>query len=156
MKKEIELTMLRVARLADGEPFIMPVNEGLELEITSATYDLSNAIIALKNSNKSGRYRLTGHSFTVPEEFLFAGKLQVSIDLIVHGEVAKHWDCVPIVIKETETGFYAFGEIIELQNRITELEKVNGKLKELTEKVNEIITKQNELTETVSAIKENY
>lgn len=156
MKKVIELNTLRVARLADSEPFLMPVNDVLELEIVSSVYDLSNAVIGLKNGVKSAQYRLKGHTFTVPEEYLFAGKLQVCIDLIVHGEVAKHWDCVPIVIKETEAGFCAFGEIIELQNRITELEKLNGKLKEVTEKLNEVITKQNELTETVSAIKENY
>lgn len=156
MKKVIELNTLRVARLADSEPFLMPVNDILQLEFVSETYDLSNVIIGLKNGNTRAQYRLQGHLLTVPEELLFAGQLQVGIDLVVRGELAKHWDLVPIVIKETEVGFEAFDEITELQNRLTDLEKIKDKFNILVDKFNELITKQNELAETVSAIKENY
>lgn len=160
MKKTITLTSGTVARLADSEPFIINANDGLTLEFKSTYYLLSDIIITLKNGLNKGNYRVSERLFPVPEKFLISGKLEISVALIVNGDVAKKWDCVPIIIKETETEVNAFEELAELEKKHEELKKQFDDLKLkyeiLVEKFNGLADKHNELAETVSAIKENY
>lgn len=160
MKKTITLTSGTVARLADSEPFIINANDGLTLEFKSTYYLLSDIIITLKNGLNKGHYRVSERLFPVPEKFLISGKLEISVALIVNGDVAKKWDCVPVIMKETETEVNTFEELSELEKKHEELKKQFDDLKLkyeiLVEKFNGLADKHNELAETVSAIKENY
>jgi len=160
MIQEINLTSRTTARLSEGEPFLVGVNDTLELEFSSTYYLLLDLVISLKNGNKQGKYRVKDRKFTVPEDFLFAGKLEIGIDLITRGDVAKRWNVVPVILKETESGVRAVDEITVLQSESAQLKKqladIAAKYNILAENFNALAKSHNELAETVSAIKENY
>lgn len=160
MKKIINLNSSKIARLADCEPFIICTNDLLELEFVSTYYLLNDLVVCLKNGEKSEYLRITDRVVKVPQHLLLAGKLEVTIALVVRGETVKQWDCVPIVLKETETEFNAFEELNILQKRFDEqqkqLEDLKLKYSVLAEKFNGIAEAHNELADTVSSIKENY
>lgn len=160
MIQEINLTSCTTARLSEGEPFLVGVNDTLELEFSSTYYLLLDLVISLKNGNKQGKYRVKDRKFTVPEEFLFAGKLEIGIDLITRGDVAKRWNVVPVILKDAESGVKSIDEITVLQNESAETKKqladITAKYNTLAENFNALAKAHNELAETVSAIKENY
>lgn len=160
MKQEINLTSCTTARLSEGEPFLVGVNDGLELEFTSTYYLLLDLVISFKNGNKQGKYRVYDRKFTVPEEFLFAGKLEIGIDLITRGDVAKRWTVVPVILKEAEESIKGIDEITILQDEVKflkdQLNGITAKYNVLAENFNALAKAHNELAETVSAIKENY
>lgn len=156
MIKTIELTREKFARLLEKEPFLLP--DILKLDFQSIGYDLTQAFITLKNGEVKEKFLLE-KPFTVPEKFLFAGMLNISIDTYHKGMLVKHWDCLPIKVVETEEEMHCFEYVAELEKEIKDLkENTVSKVEyeKLVNKINEIIDKQNEIAETVSEIKENY
>lgn len=160
MKKTINLSTANIARLSDGEPFLVAVNDTLELEFVSTYYLLLDLVISLRNGSKQGKFRVRERKFAVPEEFLFAGELEIGIDLITRGDVAKRWNVIPVILKEAEESIKSFDEITVLKDEAKWLKKqlaeVTEKYNVLAENFNALATAHNELAETVSAIKENY
>ena len=160
MKKIINLNSEKIARLADNEPFIICKNEELELEFVSTYYLLNDLAVRLKNGAESEYLRIYDRILKVPGHLLRAGKLEATIALVVGGETVKKWDCVPIVLKETETEFNSFEELYTLQKQFNDqqkqLEDLKLKYSVLAEKFNGIAEAHNELAETVSSMKENY
>lgn len=160
MKKTINLSSANIARLSDGEPFLVAVNDTLELEFVSTYYLLLDLVISLRNGSKQGKFRVRERKLTVPEEFLFAGELEIGIDLITRGDVAKRWNVIPVILKEAEESIKSFDEITVLKDEAKGLKKqlaeVTEKYNVLAENFNALATAHNELAETVSAIKENY
>ncbi len=155
MIKTIELTKDRIARLSNKEPFLLP--DVLEFQFESIGYDLTNTFIILKNGKVEEKC-LISNPFKVPEKFLFAGNLCMAIDCYINGRLAKHWDFIPLSIKETEDTLRCFDFLFELEKKIDEIGNKSVTKKELeivVEKLNETIEKQNKLAETVSEIKEN-
>ena len=156
MIKQITLTKNSLARLEDKEPFLMP--DFLELEFKSIGYDLTNAFIVLKNGEKQGKFRLE-KVFRIPDEFLFAGVLNMSIYAYINGELLKQWNVLPIKFIETENDVQGFDYFGEIERQISEIKNdYIGKEehKRVIEKINEVVDNQNKLIETVSEIKENY
>lgn len=156
MIKQITLTKNSLARLSDKEPFLMP--DFLELEFKSIGYDLTNAFIVLKNGEKQGKFRLE-KVFRIPDEFLFAGVLNMSIYAYINGELLKQWNVLPIKFIETENKVECFEFLSELEKQLNELKTTYTKKEEhdlIVKKLNEVIIKQNEIAETVSEIKETY
>ena len=159
MKKEIILTT-SAARLSDGEPFFVGVNDGLFLAFSSRYYLLTDLIVELKNGQKRGKYRIREQKLAVPSEYLFAGKLEISVALMARGEVAKEWVCTPVLLKEKESGLEGADELEETKNALAALEKdfaaLAAKYDVLANKFNALIEAHNALADTVSAVKENY
>ena len=159
MKKIVNL-MGNVARLEDLEPFIIGVNDFLDLEFKSAYYLPTDLVICLKNGKLQENFRVKDARLNVPGNFLFSGKLEMTVRLLVNGDFAKNGACVPIIIKETDTEITTFDELAALQKDYVSLknyaEEVNKKCEMLIEKFDYLAIKHNELSETVSAIKENY
>jgi hypothetical protein len=56
-------------------------------------------------------------------DYIFAGKLEMTVSLIVRGKVARKWSVVPIAILDLSQGFTAFDELTDLQRRVAELEE---------------------------------
>lgn len=152
MKKQFNLTTLPIARLSNGEPFLVAKNEELCLEFESGNYLTDNLIINLKNGKLSEKYKVS-KNFQVPKEFLQGGELFVGVNLLVKGDVVKHWDCEPITIIETNAGHLLEGTFNEFRK---ELQELTQKYVNLTERYNELAIKHNELSQTVAEIKENY
>ena len=156
MKKIIELTKDNIARLSNTEPFLLP--DIFELEFKSIGYDLSSSFITLKNGIKRHKVPLSS-PFTVPNELLFAGNLNICIDAYLNGKLLKHWEIIPIRIIETENTLIGFDVLAKIEEQIVQLQNNTSSkddYKKIVDKINEIIDKQNEITETVSEIKENY
>ena len=130
MIKIIELS--KYARVVDHSPFLLP--DTLEFDFESCGYDMSNAFITLKNGNIQETYKLT-RPFEVPSKFLFAGELYISIDAYIKGNLIKHWDCLPLLIKETEVGMQCFDFLFEIEKKML----ANEKRIETLEKAHEII-----------------
>lgn len=130
MRKTIELT--KYARLVEHEPFLLP--DLLEIDFQSCGYDLSNAFITLKNGEIKEKYKLS-RPFIIPDRFLFVGELQISIDAYSKDSLIKHWDCLPIHIRETEEGMQCFDFLGKIE---TQIEKLTERIAKL-EKAHEII-----------------
>ena len=130
MRKTIELT--KYARLIEREPFLLP--DTLEIDFISCGYDLSNAFITLKNGENKNKYKLS-RPFIIPDKFLYSGDLYISIDTYSKGKLIKHWDCLPILIRETETGMQCFDFLFEIFDKMKEMEERINAL----EKAHEII-----------------
>lgn len=146
----------KCSRLENTEPFILP--DTLSFDIENPCYDLSQSFITLRNGEVQDTFKFT-RPFIVPDNFLFAGRLEAKITAYHNGEIVKSWALFPIKIIEADGNIIAFDEINALNKEIIELkENVATKLNiaELTEKINELIEKQNALADTVSELKENY
>ena len=101
--------------------FALTADKALELTFKSE-YDLSEATLTLKNGAKTKTYDFK-HDFTVPEEFLFAGRLCASVQMYVNGDLVKRWNLPPIRLKEEDKTLYAYDELNDLTRRIEALEE---------------------------------
>lgn len=134
------------ARLSNTEPFIVP--DTLAFDFENPCYDLSHSFITLKNGTVWGVFPFR-NGFIVPNEFLFAGRLNATISAYTSGgEKFKEFKLLPIKIIEANGEIFAFDEIDGIKREF--IEDINA----LKTKVNELIEKQNQLAETVQEIKE--
>lgn len=131
MKAEINLTHGKIIRLLN-EPFLMPDN--LEIEIKSDVYRLNPIIVNVRNGNKTGQFKITEDKKFNLKEFLFAGKVEMQIEMYIGGECAKSWSIEPFLIKETEIQFEAIPEITEIK---AEINKMKTALAEITKLIKE-------------------
>lgn len=123
MEKTIYLTKAQYVRLGDTEPFIVAENDDLTLKFDTF-YDVRNAVITLYNNGVKRSLKLVS-PLVVPRELLFEGKLCFSIDMYLDGKQVKHWDGLPIRLKEADGDIKCFDELAELEKRISVLEKQN-------------------------------
>ena len=125
MLKTIKLT--QNGRLIDNKPFVLP--DTLSFDFDSVGYDLTEAVITLKNGERTGKFKLT-RPFHVPTEFLFDGYLNIAVDSFYKGKPVKSWKILPIRIKEVETEIECFDVITALEKKCADLE---NRVKELEE-----------------------
>lgn len=126
MVKNMELTKSNIARLEDVEPFLLP--DTLEINFIG-NYDLYNTFIIFKNNEIVIKEKINGLPIRVPEDVLFAGRLQISVKKYINGELAKNWNCLPLIIKEINGETYCYDEIL---NRLSSLEERIDNLEEKT------------------------
>lgn len=115
------------ARLVNREPFLLPDN--LQFEFENIGYDLSNAFITFKNGEQKEHLKLV-KPLTVPDSVLFAGKLEIRIDIWNDEKVIKTFYLPPLEIVETDTGIevldivYQYQKtLLDFNKRLTALEK---------------------------------
>ncbi|MBO7214565.1 MAG: hypothetical protein J6V66_03605 [Clostridia bacterium] len=120
MIKTIKITKT-VARLKDNEPFLLPDSLSFDFE-NEVGYDLTHAVISLKNGEKTVKLRLM-RPVVIPNELLFAGRLYVNIDLYNGDKVIKHYELLPLAIEEAENTVKIYDELDDLKKRIEKLEK---------------------------------
>lgn len=158
MEKKIKLDKERFVRL-ENEPFIITENESLILSFESP-YDLSSAVITLKNNDLQKTYTFA-KEFEVPAEFLFGGRLYISVAMYAGDTVVKRWACQPLKLIEADNSVTVFNELDLLTSRIAAAETGVAELKQtlhnysaVISKINELAEKQNEIVETIAEIKE--
>lgn len=136
MIKIANLTNLKFTSFDDKRPFYLTENDDLTLVFTSSTYNLSSAIIHLKNSKIVKAYALDNGKITIPygDELLQVGRLDVMIDL---SENCKTWILDGIQIKETDSS-----ELIAVSLLRDKYEKEITLIKERVEK----LEKEREIT----------
>lgn len=105
------------ARLVNREPFLLP--DILQFDFENIGYNLSNAFITLKNGSVTEHLKLNV-PFTVPDSVLFAGKLEMQIDLWNDGKIVKSFFLPPLQIVETNTGMQCFDVLAEYDKRLQE------------------------------------
>lgn len=105
------------ARLVNRESFLLP--DILQFDFENIGYDLSNAFITLKNGSVTEHFKLNA-LFTVPDSVLFAGKLEMQIDLWNDGKIVKSFFLPPLQIVETNTGMQCFDVLAEYDKRLQE------------------------------------
>lgn len=158
MEKKIKLDKERFVRL-ENEPFIVTENESLILSFESG-YDLSSAVVTLKNNDLQKTYTFA-KEFEVPAEFLFGGRLYISVAMYAGDTVVKRWACQPLKLIEADNSVTVFDELNLLTRRISAAEEQIAAVRDLLKnytavigKVNELVVKQNEIVETITEIKE--
>lgn len=118
MTREIDLTIIPVAKTGIEGAVVLP--DALAFTFNSA-YDIRELLIVARNGDKVEKAISTDRTYTVPPSLLHAGTLEISVSLIHHGEVIKHWSIEPILIKEIDSDFTAFAAFEEMQEQIAEL-----------------------------------
>ena len=127
MQATLNLTQQRVLRALD-EPVILP--DTLTVRISSGYYQIDTLLISVKNGEKSGKFKVHKDDKLIDlKEFLFAGKIEMTVAMLVAGEPVKKWSVEPIIIKDTGINAEAIPEIEELK---AELARTKKALAELT------------------------
>ena len=120
MNKKVILSSGKWGRLEDKEPFLLPGE--LTLEFKTVGYSLTNGFVTLKNGNEEERYRLTPF-FKIPDKFLFAGILSISVDVYKGNTCINRWEIFPLRIIETEGDTFVYDYMYALEERIAALEE---------------------------------
>ena len=127
MQATLNLTQQRVLRALD-EPVIL--TDTLTVRISSGYYQIDTLLISVKNGEKSGKFKVHKDDKLIDlKEFLFAGKIEMTVAMLVAGEPVKKWSVEPIIIKDTGINAEAIPEIEELK---AELARTKKALAELT------------------------
>ena len=130
MEATLNLTAQRVIRLLD-EPVILP--DTLTVRISSGYYHIDALIISVKNGEKTGKFKVHKDDKLIDlKEFLFAGKIEMMVAMLVSGEPVKKWSVEPIIIKDAGIEAEAVPEIEEVK---AELARTKKALAELTASV---------------------
>ena len=139
---EIKLLKNPIAEL-NGNVAVVSDNAPLSLSFIS-NYDLTTAFVTLCNGSVKIENIPLAEKLEVPKELLFEGRLLISVEMFIDGEVAKRWRVPPIRLKEANsTEFEAYPELSALMKLYFDLEeRINGLDKELKTHIknsNEII-----------------
>lgn len=127
MQATLNLTQQRVLRVLD-EPVILP--DTLTVRISSGCYQIDTLLISVKNGEKTGKFKVHKDDKLIDlKEFLFAGKIEMTVAMLVSGEPVKRWSVEPIIIKDAGIEAEAVPEIEELK---AELARTKKALAELT------------------------
>ncbi len=119
MKVNIKLTKETTPRLT--EPF--SVNEDKEIILCFNTeYELQSAKITLANGDAFGSFDFK-KEFTVPDKFIFVGRLFICVEMYMGDKVVKKWEVFPISIEETPTGLKIFDYLTSLDERLKKVER---------------------------------
>lgn len=105
------------AWLANREPFLLP--DELQFDFENIGYDLTQSFITFKNGEASEHVKIT-RPLTVPESVLFAGKLEMQIDVWSNGKIIKTFYLPPLEITETDNGVMCFDILAEYEKRLQE------------------------------------
>lgn len=115
------ITLGREGTNLSSSTFVQTEDKTLVLEFKSI-YDLSEAVITLKNGDLEKRYDFK-NEFTVPNEFMNAGRLLIRVTSYISGDPVKTWNISPIKLKETDETLYAYDELNDILARIEALEE---------------------------------
>ena len=122
---EIKIKLPKENGIRIAEPFTTKEDDNLIINFETE-YELNAAKIFLQNGDISGVYDFK-KVFTVPDKFMFAGRLMGKVEMLVGGKVAKRWEIFPVDITQTPEGLKfvdcltAFDERLKKVERFTEI-----------------------------------
>lgn len=119
---QIELGYNPYIRLKLGEDVVLSTNETIQLQITSSVYANLALKVFCKVNGETYVFDCKKDEVIDISDKLKAGTLEITIDFILKGELVKHWEIVPIVIKEDIPNFYLKDLLTSLEERIQALE----------------------------------
>ena len=133
---DIDLSLSHACKNALEAPLILPCD--VHIRFFSNVYVIPTLSIHIKNGNFKRKITTTlGEEIDISDCFLKAGKVEISVAMIINGESVKEWIVEPIIIKEIEHSFIAIPEIEDLKSRLNIIENAIREIaKIITEKEN--------------------
>lgn len=104
------------------------------LAFESSEYDLGELRATITDGTFAKRHVVKGGKFDITDYCKKAGVLEITVDLILRGTVAKTWLLEPFVVRENGGGYELIPEIALLRNEVRRHKKI---LKELNTKIND-------------------
>lgn len=104
------------------------------LVFESSEYDLGELRATITDGSFAKRHVVKGGKFDITEYCKKAGVIEIAVDLILRGTVAKTWLLEPFVVRENGGGYELIPEIALLRNEVRRMKKI---IKELNTKIND-------------------
>lgn len=114
---KIELKQNNIVRVAKEK---IITDSEFELEIIS-DYDLSTAVIFLKNGETEKKYDYARH-IKLPRELVKAGRLYITCELYDGAKLLKRWNVEPIILIEKQGVFELEPWCAKIEKEIAELQ----------------------------------
>lgn len=95
----------------------------VELAFTSPIYPIDSLIITARHGDRVKNYRPVNGVVDITELCDRAGLVEIVATLEARGVAAKTWQIAPLVVKEIDGKFEPIPYIVELEKRVTTLEK---------------------------------
>lgn len=100
----------------------------------SSEYDLGELRATITDGSFAKRHVVKGGKFDITEYCKKAGVLEITVDLILRGTVAKTWLLEPFVVRENGGGYELIPEVALLRKEVRRMKKI---IKELNTKIND-------------------
>lgn len=106
--------------------------EETKILFDSSEYDISDLQVTITDGKTVKRFDVKDACFDITEFVTKACVLEITVDLILRGSVAKKWSLEPLVVRENGGQYYAIPEMELVRN---ELRRLKGAVKELNTKI---------------------
>lgn len=100
----------------------------------SSEYDLGELRATITDGTFAKRHVVKDGKFDITEYCKKAGVLEITVDLILRGTVAKTWLLEPFVVRENGGGYELIPEVALLRKEVRRMKKI---IKELNKKIND-------------------
>lgn len=104
------------------------------LAFESSTYTLDGLNVIITDGKVTKRFLLEGTKLDITEYCKQACVVEINVDLIYLGKIAKTWKLEPLVVMEIEDVFEVIPEIVLMRQEIATMKQI---IKELNTKINE-------------------
>lgn len=126
-------------RLAQREPFLLTDNDAPFL-VFDCDYVLSDTVVTVccAEGKKQLRLRDLNSGFTLPAEFVKAGEVNVTVDLLIKGNTVKTWHVEPIVFAEHDAGFVGLPELEQILADLAAVKSYGATIDALTKALQDV------------------
>lgn len=118
--------------VSNPERFFVGAQTALVFE--SSEYDLGELHVTITDGTFAKRHVVKGGKFDITEYCKKAGVLEIMVDLILRGTVAKTWLLEPFVVRENRGSYELIPEVALLRKEVRRMKKI---IKELNTKIND-------------------
>mgnify|MGYP003292062032 CR=1 FL=1 len=100
----------------------------------SSEYTLDELQVTITNGDYVRRYTVKDKTFDLTQHTLKAGVIELTVDLVLRGAVAKTWLLEPFVVRENGGEYYLIPEVALLRK---EVKRMRRAIRELNSKIKE-------------------
>ena len=115
---------------------VILAGESTILAFESSEYSLEGLHATISDGTFVKRYALKDAKFDITEYCKKARVLEIKIDLVLKGTLAKTWQLEPLVVRENGGGYVLFPEVALLRKEIRTMKKI---IKELNSKITDVM-----------------
>lgn len=121
MEVKLLLATKKLVRL----PETLVAGQNIVIALESSIYDLGMLGVAITNGTRTETRVLEGENRIDISSFCDrACKIDIKVELIIKGRVAKEWRLEPIVVREIDGEFEPIPQIADFERRISRMEGV--------------------------------
>lgn len=99
-----------------------------KLVFESSEYALNELQVTITNGDYIKRYTVKNKIFDLTQHVIKAGVVEITVDLILRGTVAKTWLIEPIVVRENGGEYYLIPEVELLRKEVRRLRRAMREL----------------------------